>query len=459
MDGQLGLEPDFKDYLKTMSKIMRELKRVLKKDGTCWINLGDTYSAKPVGKFKGGGKEFAGRDMDHVFGSGKVDKTGQGVMEKSRLGIPERFYIDCIDDGWIARNHIPWYKSSSMPSSVKDRFTNKWESIFFFAKSQKYYFNLDEVREKNIYQAKPPKTKHKDIKHSQGKLFDDVADTPESNERYAEQEKRKSVNIPKPSNRQTIDLKHSGIYDIETGESLNHPLGKNPGDFFKDIEYTEDDISENYNDKLNDGKDKTNCSRFNVRVQNQAQDQYAKRVLDARANGAGHDNPLGNPKGKNPGDVFFINTHPFPEAHFATFPVELPKRILRCACPNQVCTECGKAREPIVETIQHTPSENYTGKSKKNYSSAKAQDPSDTKRRILESMAQTRKITGYTKCNCNAPFEPGIVLDPFFGSGTTGVAAEELGLRWIGIELNKEYIQIAKKRLEKYNNKRMGGFT
>ena len=347
MDGQLGLEPDFKDYLKTMSKIMRELKRVLKKDGTCWINLGDTYSAKPVGKFNGGGKEFAGRNMDHVFGSGKVDKTGQGVMEKSRLGIPERFYIDCINDGWLARNFIPWYKSSSMPSSVKDRFTNKWEPVFFFAKSGRYYFNLDEVREKNIYQAKPPKTKHSDIEHSQGKLFDDVADTPEL-EMYAEQEKRKSVNIPKPSNRQTIDLKHSGIYDIETGESLNHPLGKNPGDFFKDIEYTDEELLEWI--KL--------CRKN-------------QKALDLA-----------------PPDIFFINTHPFPEAHFATFPVGLPKRILRCACPPD-----------------------------------------------------------------------GIVLDPFFGSGTTGVAAEELGLKWIGIELNKEYIQIAKKRLEKYNNKRMGGFT
>ena len=174
VEGQIGLEPDFRDYLKIMGNIMDQLKRVLKSTGTCWINLGDTYSAQPVGKFNGGGKEFSGRNMDAVFASGIVDKTGQGVKEKSRMGIPERFYIQCIDNGWIARNHIPWYKSNSMPSSVKDRFTNKWESIFFFAKAQKYYFNLDAVREKTITESKPFNLRVREniIGHAQAKLGD-----------------------------------------------------------------------------------------------------------------------------------------------------------------------------------------------------------------------------------------------------------------------------------------------
>ena len=100
VEGQLGLEPDFNDYLNTMQKIMDEIKHVLKDTGTCWINLGDTYN------------------------------------NKSLVGIPERFYINCIDNGWIARYHIVWTKNNCMPSSVKDRFTNKWESVFFFTKQQ-----------------------------------------------------------------------------------------------------------------------------------------------------------------------------------------------------------------------------------------------------------------------------------------------------------------------------------
>lgn len=314
VDGQLGLEKDFRDYLGKLSDMMVQVRRILKKDGTCWVNLGDTYSTNS--------KNY--------------------VQEKSRIGIPQRFYIDCIDDGWIARNDAVWYKSNSMPASVTDRFSNKFEPVYFFAKNQRYYFNLDEIREEPVIKTKPPKIKHSSLEHSQSSLFEsDVVTLGNSkalksnkqdnvlgadgkpkgnyagfNERYREQQKRKSVNTPQPNSQQTISLRHSGIYDVETGEPINHPNGKNPG------------------------------------------------------------------------DVFFINPHPFPEAHFATFPVELPKRILRCACPKD-----------------------------------------------------------------------GIVLDPFFGSGTTGVAAEELGLRWVGIELSEEYIEIANRRLEKYKNKSLVSFT
>ena len=158
--GQLGLEPDFRDYLKIMNDIMVQLKRVLKNTGTCWINLGDTYG----------------------YNSGK-----------SRYGIPERFYINCIDDGWIARNHIPWYKANSMPSSVKDRFTNKWESIFFFAKQQKYYFDLDSVREKTLTESKPFNVRVRDSpKGKYGTLFSATEDEIENHNSKGE---RKMLNV------------------------------------------------------------------------------------------------------------------------------------------------------------------------------------------------------------------------------------------------------------------------
>jgi site-specific DNA-methyltransferase (adenine-specific) len=144
VDGQWGLEPDFRDYLENLRKLMHELKRVLKDTGTCWINLGDTYSGGNA--HSDWNNTTIGPPRNPKFDSIKKDH----LQSKTRFGIPERFYINCIDDGWIARNHIPWIKSNAMPSSVKDRFTNKWESIFFFAKKQKYYFNLDAVREKPI---------------------------------------------------------------------------------------------------------------------------------------------------------------------------------------------------------------------------------------------------------------------------------------------------------------------
>ena len=135
--GQWGLEEDFRDYLKKMQILMNEIKRILKPTGTAWINLGDCYGSHRSNE-------------DNKMVAEKQFHKPLKNLEKSRVGIPERFYISCIDNGWIARNHIVWAKSNAMPTSVKDRFQNKWESIFFFSKNKKYFFNLDAVREKPI---------------------------------------------------------------------------------------------------------------------------------------------------------------------------------------------------------------------------------------------------------------------------------------------------------------------
>jgi len=145
VDGQWGLEKSFDEYLEKMKLLMAQLHRVLKSTGTCWINLGDTYAS-------GGGKgveQTLGRNYNHNH-TKEQDYSPKAqyrkTMAKSRMGITEQFYLNCINSGWIARNVIPWIKWNAMPQSVKDRFTNKWEYVYFFAKAQKYYFNLDAVR-------------------------------------------------------------------------------------------------------------------------------------------------------------------------------------------------------------------------------------------------------------------------------------------------------------------------
>lgn len=134
--GQLGLEPTFQEYINKLCDIFDEVKRVLKDEGTCWVNIGDTYSAtrwtgngkgQPMNKFKDGH-----RDINPAKKSGLEDKT--------LCGIPARFMIEMINRGWICRNEIIWHKPNCMPSSVKDRFTVDFEKIFFFTKSKKYYF-------------------------------------------------------------------------------------------------------------------------------------------------------------------------------------------------------------------------------------------------------------------------------------------------------------------------------
>jgi len=164
VEGQWGLEKDFHEYLEHMRILMEYLKEALKPTGTCWINLGDSYSGSGKG---------AGSDIETVKESWRFDKKPEQQIDieaKSRIGVPERFYIECIDAGWIARNPIVWYKANSMPCSVKDRFTNKYEMIYFFAKQQKYYFNLDAIREKTTTETKPFNVRIRDAKKGLGQL-------------------------------------------------------------------------------------------------------------------------------------------------------------------------------------------------------------------------------------------------------------------------------------------------
>ena len=147
--------------------------------------------------------------------------------------------------------------------------------------------------------------------------------------------------------------------------------------------------------------------------------------------------------GRNKRAVWKISTKPFPEAHFATFPPELVETPLKSGCPEFICNQCGKAREKIIEIISGE------GEGK----------PYDANRPDGYVMnGRNRKSEhidkGFTSCSCNAGFSGGIVLDPFFGAGTTGLVALKLNRNFLGIELNSEYIKIAEARLKPYLEQR-----
>ena len=138
--GQLGLEPTPELYIEHMTEIFNGVKRVLKKGGTLWLNIGDTYggSGGAGGDYNKGGL----REGQPQFKQGKTK-----LQPKCLCMIPERLAWSLIQDEWILRNKIVWYKPNAMPSSVTDRFSNRWEYLFMFSKSQRYYFDLDAVRE------------------------------------------------------------------------------------------------------------------------------------------------------------------------------------------------------------------------------------------------------------------------------------------------------------------------
>lgn len=133
-DGQLGLETTFEEYVKKLCDIFDEVKRVLKKEGTCWVNISDTYSGNKVGKTDNKVSDYL---KDTTV---KLNKKIGSVPNKSLCCIPDRFKIEMINRGWICRNEIIWYKPNCMPASVKDRFTIDYEKVFLFVKSKKYYF-------------------------------------------------------------------------------------------------------------------------------------------------------------------------------------------------------------------------------------------------------------------------------------------------------------------------------
>ena len=154
-EGQWGLEPTFNEYLENLWSMMDEIYRVLKPSGTCWINLGDTYNTISGGirGLERAKKNGATRSISkkNIIGQGFQQQKSTEVPNKCLLLIPHRFAIGCIDRGWIVRNDIIWAKRNAMPESCTDRFSKKHEYFFFMTKSEKYFFDLDAIRDKSIY--------------------------------------------------------------------------------------------------------------------------------------------------------------------------------------------------------------------------------------------------------------------------------------------------------------------
>ncbi len=138
--GQLGLEPSIKLFIKHLVESFDEVQRVLKKTGTCWVNLGDTYYTK-AGSLHQGDNVYS-RAYARATGISKATKVrGQRELPIKCLSlIPLRFALAMVERGWTLRNVIIWHKPNCIPSSVEDRFTVDYEYLFFFSKTRKYFF-------------------------------------------------------------------------------------------------------------------------------------------------------------------------------------------------------------------------------------------------------------------------------------------------------------------------------
>jgi len=334
-------------------------------------------------------KQVIPREYKNVFSSKtiKFKKIWESKEQMEMVDIEVEDGLFLVEDGLVSHN------------SVKDRLNTTYEHIFHFVKNRKYYYDLDAIREP----------------HSQESL-DDL-------------NRRKFMRFIVSKDVKTAQ---KGLKVGDGGDRLNrtrdeffNEKGKNPGDVISPFGHQ-------------------NPNRVGRDYKDPEQSALAKEEWFSGE----HEN---NPFGKNPGDMvvgdfWSINTQPFPAAHFAVFSEEICIKPIKSSCPKEICKKCGFIRERIVE-VKGSPRDRTKGKQYNiKFQSGISNCLGDKLRKWKEKHPD--KFLGYSNCNCNVGFKPGIVLDPFTGSGTTLLVAKNLKRNFIGFELNPKYIKIAEMRLK-----------
>lgn len=154
-DGQIGLEPSPSEYVSAMVDVMREVRRVLRDDGTLWLNVGDSYAADrggtamPAETIAGGKRGHGDASARRGRGSTHPHRNARAIGKKHKdlIGIPWRLAFALQDDGWYLRSDIIWSKPNPMPESVTDRPTRAHEYVFLLTKRARYFYDAGAIRE------------------------------------------------------------------------------------------------------------------------------------------------------------------------------------------------------------------------------------------------------------------------------------------------------------------------
>lgn len=321
-DGQYGLEETPAAYVETMRALFAELRRTLSDDGTLWLNIGDSYSSDSKWGGSTGGKHSVALHGDTKVGRAK---RTTGMPDKNLLGIPWRVAFALQDDGWILRNAIIWHKPNAMPESVTDRLSCRYEQFFMFSKSKRYHFDLDPIREELIYPDAADGTRVFGGKNK-------------GNQGGIDATERRRGGKPWTRKMDTSETTDSGTLTTAQAtaatDAATSPL-----------------TADGTPAPIQQGK-------------------YSAADKARPATGQRHTG--GHSQGKNPGDVWSINTQPFAGAHFAVMPQELARRAIVAGCK-----------------------------------------------------------------------PGGTVLDPFSGSGTVGLVAQQNGRKYVGIDISADYLKLS----------------
>ena len=159
VDGQIGLEETPEQYVAKMVEVFREVRRVLRDDGTLWLNIGDSY-ARQAGDDSKKDPKSINTGYSAVVAGGAAKKGNNrppaGCKPKDLIGIPWMLAFALRADGWYLRQEIIWHKPNPMPESVKDRCTKAHEQIFLLTKSPRYYFDSEAMREESVSAGRIP---------------------------------------------------------------------------------------------------------------------------------------------------------------------------------------------------------------------------------------------------------------------------------------------------------------
>ena len=411
--GEHGSEPTPELYIKHSMLVFNEVKRVLRKDGILFVNLGDTYGTHTS---KRTGQPKLGIDINSPANEIFLQKRPNVGLEKSLCAIPERFVLAMMERGWIFRWKNPWvkgmsfakhicnhckketqYSGSCMPDSAQDRPNkNGFEHIYVFTKNTKTKFWTHE--RKLRISAKKPKPNyiytHKNTEQeydypppiSNKKLFKKLwtrTNLWQGHDYYYEQ--------------QYEDLQESSIKRYALANQRNTESFRNTKDFAGGGRAPNENPPRIYK-----------AGQGTVKSRGQNPDHLV----------VGGNNPLG----RTIRNVWAINPQSYKDAHYATFPEELVRPMIKMGCPEFVCKKCGMPRVKVYEN--ETVYRKRPNAHVKYKNGGPSGQPDQTKAGVA------RKNYQYTDCGCNAGWRPGVCLDPFrrLRDGRQGGRPEKAGL-------------------------------
>ena len=401
-DAQLGLEKTPEEYIAKIVEVFKEVKRVLKKEGTCWLNLGDSY-AGGVGVFEywtGNEKQSTNRGS-----AVKASPVPNGLKPKDLIGIPWRVAFALQADGWYLRQDIVWSKPNSMPESVSG---SRWEKhrikIKSGGKTGKVIGGVEHWNSggKNLRQ-----TEYKDCPGC-------------------------SVCLPNDG----YVLRMSAGRCTKSHEYV-FLLTKNPKYYFDYIAIQEPAAYDGRKDTVMKGSSKYANGNFL-----QKSSAYSLHAREHERWQRGEDGKYL----RNKRSVWTITTKPFKGAHFATFPPNLVEPMIKAGTSDKgICPDCGKTWVRVVD-------KDWTKQKQSPKTQAQDIEGSPMYRGGhhndgLPYKGETKTIGWKPICKCGKDPIPATVMDIFCGSGTTGIVAKKLNRNFIGIDIKSEYCKMAGKGL------------